>query len=112
MGKRGLALGRLELIALLVIMRLGDDAYGVPIARGIEEATGRGLAVAGVYAALERLETKGLVSSKLGEPTAERGGKAKTYFRATAKGVLAARENKRTLAQLWDGLPELKLEAV
>ena len=112
MGKRDLRLGHLELIALLVIMRLGDDAYGVPIARGIEDATHRGLAIAGVYAALERLEAKGLVSSKLGEPTAERGGKAKTYFRATAKGVMAARETQRTLAQLWDGLPELKFEAV
>ena len=62
---------------LLALMRLGDDAYGVPIAREIEETSGRAMALASVYATLDRLEEKGFVVSELGEPTAERGGRAK-----------------------------------
>ena len=99
-------LGHLEYIVLLVVMRLGEDAYGVPIARAVEEAVDRNLALASVYAALDRLETKGLVSSKLASPTPERGGRAKTYYRPTAKGLNAARETRRTLSLLWNRLPQ------
>src|SRR2546423_13039422 len=73
-------LGDFELIVMLALMRLGEDAYGVPISREIEQQSGREVALGSVYAALERLEEKGLVSSVLGKPTAERGGKAKRYF--------------------------------
>jgi PadR family transcriptional regulator PadR len=106
-----MGLGNLELVVLLIVMRLGDEAYGVPIAREVEHVTRRGSSLASVYAALERLEAKGLLTSKLGAPTAERGGRAKTYFRATSQGVSMARETRRTLAHLCDGVPELKLEA-
>jgi PadR family transcriptional regulator PadR len=90
MAKRGF-LGGFELLVLLALIRLGDDAYGVPISEAIEESSGREVALGSVYITLERLEQKGLVSAKLGEPTAERGGRAKTYFHVTAKGLREVR---------------------
>ena len=101
-------LGAFDLMALLALMRLGDAAYGVPIAREIEEATGRAVALATLYATLTRLESKGLISSQLGEPTAERGGRAKRYFRVTAKGLREVRSARRAFASLWSGIPALK----
>jgi len=99
-----------ELIAMLVVLRLGDNAYGVPIAREIEEHTEREVKVGSVYATLERLEEKGLVVSELGEPTRERGGRAKRYFRVTRQGIRQVRESQRTLIKLWRGVPELEGE--
>ena len=93
-------------MVLLALIRLGDDAYGVPISEAIEENSGREVALGSVYITLERLEQKGLVSSRLGEPTAERGGRAKTYFRITAKGLREVRQARRTLINLWDGVPQ------
>lgn len=93
---------------MLSLMRLNENAYGVPICREIEERSGRGVAVGSVYAALERLEEKGLVSSSVGESTAERGGRAKRYFRATSKGLRTVRETRQALTSLWRGLPELE----
>src|ERR1700737_1504523 len=100
-------LGTFDLVILLALMRLGDAAYGVPISREIEEQSGLVVALAPLYATLTRLEKKGLVSSRLGEPTAERGGRAKRYFRVTARGLREVRETRRTLTRLWRGLPEL-----
>jgi DNA-binding PadR family transcriptional regulator len=94
-------------MVLLAVMRLCENAYGVPIAREIEDANGRDVALGSVYFALERLEKRGLVSSKLGEPTAERGGRAKTYFRITSKGLREVRQARRTLITLWRGVPQL-----
>lgn len=101
-------LGEFELIVLLALLRLGDDAYGVPIARVIEEGTRREVAIGSVYAALERLEQKGLVSSSLGEPTPERGGRAKRYFRVTKAGLQQVRKARKALVALWQGLPQLE----
>jgi DNA-binding PadR family transcriptional regulator len=92
---------------LLALMRLGDDAYGVPIGREVEAAVGRPVALASVYATLDRLVERGLVESELGEPTAERGGRAKKYFRITAKGMREVRSAKQSLLKLWKGLPQL-----
>jgi PadR family transcriptional regulator, regulatory protein PadR len=80
----------------------------VPICREIEERTGREVAVGSVYATLERLEENGLVSSRLGEPTAERGGRAKKYFRVSSKGLKEVRQAQRVLTSLWKGLPQLE----
>jgi len=104
---RGGYLGEFELMVVLALIRLGDDAYGVPISREIEKRSGREVAIGSVYAALERLEEKGLVASRLGEPTAERGGRAKRYFRITSNGLHEARQTQRTLVSIWKGLPEL-----
>ena len=101
-------LGGFELLVLLALMRLGEDAYGVPISEAIEESSGREVAIGSVYITLERLEQKGLVSSRLGEPTAERGGRAKTYFKVTAKGLREVRNAQRTLVNLWKAVPQLE----
>lgn len=101
-------IGNFELMILLALIRLGDDAYGVPISKEIETRTGREVSVASVYAALDRLTAKKLVSSELGEPTPERGGRAKRYFRITAKGVREVRETRRVLVKFWQGLPKLE----
>jgi PadR family transcriptional regulator, regulatory protein PadR len=106
--KTGYHLSDFELIAMLVLLRLGEDAYGVPIAREIEEQTKREVKLGSVYAALERLEEKGFVASELGQPTQERGGRAKRYFHITQQGMREVRETRRTLIRLWQGIPELK----
>ena len=97
-----------ELIAMLVLLRLGDDAYSVPIAREMEEQTKREVKLGSVYAALERLEEKGFVLSELGEPTQERGGRAKRYFHITKQGMRQVRETQKTLIKLWRGIPALE----
>ena len=103
-------LGNFELMVLLAVIRVGDDAYGVPISQAIEDGTGREVLVGSVYAALERLEGKGFVGSEVGEPTPERGGRAKKYFHITAKGMRQVLDTKRALTKLWQGVPELKGE--
>jgi PadR family transcriptional regulator, regulatory protein PadR len=105
-------LSQLELMVLLAIMSPARDAYGVLISRDIAQKSGREVALASVYATLERLERKGFVKSSLGEPTAERGGKARTYFKATAAGVQEARDAHATLLRLSADLPALKGGAV
>jgi PadR family transcriptional regulator PadR len=102
------ALGNFELMVLLAVLRVGAGAYGVPIARELEDKISREVLLGSVYAALERLEAKGLVASSLGDPTPERGGRAKRYFTVTAKGLREVRETQRTLVRLWRGLPELQ----
>lgn len=104
---KGASLGGLELMVLLATMRLGNDAYGVTIRGAVKEATGRDVATASVYFALERLQDRGLLTSRLGEPTAERGGRAKRYFRVTPSGVRDLRHAQQSLMTLWAGLPEL-----
>jgi DNA-binding PadR family transcriptional regulator len=101
-------IGGFELHVLLAVMRLGADAYGVPIADAIETASGREIAAGSIYITLDRLESKGFVTSRLGESTPERGGRAKTYFQVTGKGVRAVRQAQRTLVRLWSGVPALQ----
>lgn len=101
-------LGTFELAVMLALMRLGDSAYGIPISREIEERGGRGVTLGSIYATLERLKTKGLVYSEIGEPTPERGGRAKKYFRVTETGLREVRETQRVLKRLWQGLRELE----
>lgn len=103
-------LGELELMILLTLVGLGEGAYGVPIARELEPH--RRVTLGSVYATLERLEKKRLVSSTLGEATPERGGRAKRYFRVTKQGLLELRETRRVLIELWRKLPEVKGEAL
>jgi PadR family transcriptional regulator PadR len=103
-------LGTFELMVLLAVMRVGAKAYGVSISRDIEDKIGRTVALASVYAALDRLGEKGLVTSELGESTAERGGRAKRYFRVTVAGLREVRDTQRSLTKLWQRLPALKGE--
>jgi DNA-binding PadR family transcriptional regulator len=97
-----------ELMILLAILRLGDEAYGVPIAKEIEETGGRTVLVGAVYFALDRLEDNGLVTSSYGDPTAARGGRAKRYFTVTRKGLKAVTDTQRAFTALWSGIPQLK----
>jgi DNA-binding PadR family transcriptional regulator len=103
-------LGEFELMILLAVIHLGNEAYGVPISRELEAHRGRDVSVGSVYAALERLEAKGLITSFLGDPTPERGGKAKRFFRVTREGLRQVHETRRVLSKLWRTLPELKGE--
>lgn len=98
----------LELMILLATMRVGDEAYTVTIAREILDTARRDVALAVVYATLDRLQASGLVASRFGEPTAERGGRAKKFFRVTAKGLREARATQAALSALWRGVPDLK----
>ena len=98
-----------ELMLLLGVLRAGDDAYGVGIAREVEATSGRRVLLGAAYAALDRLERNGLVASTLGSPSAERGGRAKRFFRVTPRGLRAARETQRALVALWRDVPQLKV---
>lgn len=103
-------LGEMELMVLLAIVRLGDGAYGVPISKELLLIAKREVSAGSIYAALERLESKGFVSSSLGESTPERGGRAKRYFCATASGLRAIKTTHKALTALWNGIPILKGE--
>jgi PadR family transcriptional regulator, regulatory protein PadR len=85
-------IGEFEELVLLAILSQGENAYGVPIRQALEEATGRSVTIGSLYTTLSRLEEKGLVKSRLGEPTAERGGRAKRYYELKASAVSIIRE--------------------
>jgi PadR family transcriptional regulator, regulatory protein PadR len=97
-------LGELEQIVLLAVLRTGLNAYGVPIRVEIEERTGRSLTVGALYRTLDRLEQKGYVASWFGDPTPERGGRSKRYFKVRPAGLRALRASRDALAAMWDGL--------
>jgi PadR family transcriptional regulator PadR len=99
------SLGHFELLVLLALLRQGDEAYGVPIANAIAQSTGKRVILASVYNTLERLEEKGLVDSTIGQPTPERGGRAKRYFSITTAGLREVRAAKKALTVLWRGIP-------
>ena len=94
-------LGDLEHLVLLAILRLGTDAYGIPILDEVSARSGREVSRATVYVALKRLEQKGLVTSRLGESTPERGGRAKRFFRLKSSGLKALRESREMFLGLW-----------
>ncbi|NKB86715.1 MAG: PadR family transcriptional regulator [Acidobacteria bacterium] len=103
---KGEYLGEFEIVILSTLQRLGDAAYGVTIRCAIDERTGRSVSIGAIYATLRRLERKGLVNSRLGEPTAERGGRAKRFFALEAAGVEAVERSRAMFARLWEDLPE------
>src|SRR5262249_18390244 len=98
MGRR--ALGEFEQAVLLAILRLGLNAYGVPIRHDLTDRLGRRVSVGAIYTALERLEAKGFVSSWTGGATAERGGRAKRFYRIEAPGVRALDEARAATMKL------------
>jgi PadR family transcriptional regulator PadR len=97
-------LGELEQLLLLALAHLGDDAYGVSIATLIEARTGRVLAPGAIYTALDRLARRGFVTSRWGDPTPERGGKRKRFYRLRPAGATALRETQEALARMARGL--------
>ena len=101
---RGDLLGSLEYIVLLALVRLGPHGYGMTVRREIEARTGRNVSIGAIYSTLERLEAKGYVSSFVGEPTAERGGRAKRFFRIEAAGQRALRISQDAIRKMSLGL--------
>jgi len=97
-------LGEFEQLVLLAIVHLRGEAYGIPIVEEIERRTGREVARAAVYVTLRRLEEKGLLSSKMSTPTAERGGKARRCVKVTKAGIDSLREARQVLDSMWKGL--------
>jgi DNA-binding PadR family transcriptional regulator len=101
-------LGTLEHIVLLAVMRLGSAAYGATIRDEIEQRSGRAMSFGAVYVTLQRMESKGLVTSRLGEPTAQRGGRAKRFFQVTAQGRQAVRRLQDVVGSMAKGLKEAR----
>jgi PadR family transcriptional regulator PadR len=97
-------LGEFEHIIVLALLRLEDRAYGVTVRQEIELRTKREVSIGAVYATLDRLEKKAYVKSYRGEPTPERGGRSKRFFRVTAKGITAANRTQRAFDSMADGL--------
>jgi len=103
-------LGEFEQLVLLALVRQGRDAYGVSICQDISDRTGRDVSLGAVYKTLDRLEDKGLVASRIGEPTPERGGRRKKHYRPLAAGVRALKHSIGALRSMTDGLgSELEL---
>src|ERR1700681_2790670 len=93
-------LGEFEHIVVLALLRLGDRAYGVTVRQEIELRIGREVSIGAIYATLDRLEAKGYVKSRLGDPTPERGGRSKRFFHVTAKGVAAVNRTHRAIKSM------------
>lgn len=98
------ALGEFEHLILLAVLRLESDAYGARIIDELEDRTGREISQAAAYIALKRLDEKGLLKSRMESGTAERGDRARRFFRVTAKGRARLRESAQALFGMWEGL--------
>jgi len=98
------SVGSLELAALLAVARLGDDAYGLAVRRDLAERTGRDHSVGAVYTTLQRLEDKGLLTSRSSDPLPVRGGRSRRQFAVTALGARAIRAAERESRSLWAGV--------
>lgn len=107
----GRHIGEFEQLLMWSLLRLadGDETYGARIRKEIEDRTGRTVSPGAVYTALDRLEQRGLVTSWLGEPTAQRGGKRKRHYRLLPPGIAELRSMSDALAQMTRGLkPKLE----
>ena len=99
-------MGEFEHLVLLAIIRLGDQAYGVPVIREVESRTGRQVSQAAAYLTLRRLEEKGWVKGRAGEATTRRGGRPKRYYSVTAQGRQKLRQARSGLLNMWAGIVE------
>ncbi len=97
-------LGEFEYLMLTAAARLGNDAYGLAISRAIKEATGRSCSAGALYTTLDRLEAKGFITTWMGDPTPERGGRPKRRVRVTAKGAREAAEFYDAVMQVSRGV--------
>jgi DNA-binding PadR family transcriptional regulator len=100
----GKSLGEFEQLVLFALVALGDEAYGASVRREIEARTERSVSAGAVYTVLERLESHGLVSSRVGEPSAERGGRRKKYYRIEPAGAVLLRQARDELMNMSRGL--------
>jgi len=97
-------LGEFEHVVILALLRLGDRAYGVTVRQEIEYRIKREVSIGAIYATLDRLEAKGYVKSRFGDPTPERGGRSKRFYRVSSKGVAAVNRTHRALQSMTEGL--------
>ena len=97
-------LGEFEHRVLLAILRLGGEAYSVPLVLELEERTGREVSQSSVFIVLQRLEKKGLLSSRIDETTKPETGRVRRYFRLTPDAMARMRESRRDLLSLWEGI--------
>ena len=97
-------LGEFEHIVLLAVLHLGKEAYGVTVRQEIEARTGREVSIGAVYATLDRLEGKGYVQSRSGDPTPQRGGRSKRFFNITGRGATAVNRTQQALQSMIKGL--------
>ena len=101
---KGGNLGELEQMVLLAVLQLKDEGFGTDVMRELEERGGRKVSRGSLYVTLDRLEAKGLISSRLGNPTPGRGGRRKRYLSVTRKGISALQESRAALVRMWEGL--------
>lgn len=100
-------LGELEQLVLLACLRLGSQAYGVTIRHEIQDRAGRAVARGAVYVTLERLEAKGYLTSRVGEPVPERGGRPRRYYAVSAGSIGALASSRQSLLRMWSGLEKV-----
>lgn len=100
------SLGEFEHKLLAAVIRLGEEAYGAAILRELERLTGRRVPSGSLYVTMDRLETKGLLESRTGEPEPGRGGRPKRFVSVTEDGLRAVREERRVMLDLWAGIEE------
>ena len=105
-------LTRTEEFILLAVHQLGEQAYGIAIRQYIEQIMQKKFSVGAIYVPLERLETKGLLKSYLGEPTSKRGGRSKRYYEITPNGLAALTETKRLQDAFWAGVSNLDVSSL
>jgi PadR family transcriptional regulator, regulatory protein PadR len=103
---KGARLGEFEELTLLAVLTRGADGYGIVVQEVIERATGREVTLGAVYAALERMERKGLLRSSMSEATHERGGKRRRLFSVTPEGLRVLGEARRGREALWNAVPK------
>ena len=101
------ALGEFEQLVMLALLRLGPDSYGATVSAEIERRSGRGVSVSAVHTTLERLQHKGLVKSRVGDPTPQRGGKRRRHYEVAALGMKALQASYRSIRNMADGLEDL-----
>lgn len=99
-------MGEFEHLVMLAILRLGDDAYGVSIARELERRAGRDVSQAAVYLTLRRLDEKGWLVARVGESSERRGGRKRRYYSVTPQGRERLREGREVLLAMWSGITE------
>jgi len=99
-------LGEFEQMVLAAVLRLAEGAYGAAVLTEIETRTGRRVSGGSLYVTLDRLEQKGLIRTRLGEPAPERGGRPRRYVRVTRRGLAAMRDVREAMLSLWHGIEE------
>jgi DNA-binding PadR family transcriptional regulator len=105
-------LSRPEELVLLTIWKMKEEPYGVTIRKFISDMTNKYWSIGSVYVPLDRLEAKGYVTSYLADPTPERGGKSKRYYKLTEGGLLQLQEIQKVYAAFWNDIPDLSTERI